>query len=129
MWMLISGAVHLSDKETLKYREDRKKDKGPYFISNAEVKPLNFTFFPHNSRFTLDFHRPYIDEVEFPCSCGGAMERIKDVFDCWFESGSMPYGQLHYPLKIRNCLRKISRLILSPKDWTRRGDGFIACWY
>ena len=106
MWMLISGAVHLSDKETLKYREDRKKDKGPYFISNAEVKPLNFTFFPHNSRFTLDFHRPYIDEVEFPCSCGGAMERIKDVFDCWFESGSMPYGQLHYPFENKKLFKE-----------------------
>lgn len=106
MWMLIAGATHLSDKETLKYREDRKKDKGPYFISNAEVKPLNFTPFPHNNRFTLDFHRPYIDEIKLPCSCGGAMERIKDVFDCWFESGSMPYGQFHHPFENKELFKK-----------------------
>ncbi len=42
-----------------------------------------------------DLHRPYIDEIEIKCSCGGIMKRIPDVLDCWFESGSMPYGQDH----------------------------------
>ncbi|MBU1151514.1 isoleucine--tRNA ligase, partial [Patescibacteria group bacterium] len=45
----------------------------------------------------VDLHKPYIDDVEFECKCGGKMKRIPDVFDCWFESGSMPYAQLHYP--------------------------------
>jgi isoleucyl-tRNA synthetase len=49
----------------------------------------------------LDLHRPYIDKIEFPCPCGGLMKRIPDVFDCWFESGSMPYGQAHYPFSGR----------------------------
>jgi len=47
----------------------------------------------------IDLHRPYIDEVELDCSCGGKMKRISEVFDCWFESGSMPYGQAHYPFE------------------------------
>ncbi|MCX6745236.1 MAG: isoleucine--tRNA ligase [Candidatus Parcubacteria bacterium] len=46
-----------------------------------------------------DLHRPYIDEVHFKCSCGGQMNRIEEVFDCWFESGSMPYAQYHYPFE------------------------------
>ena len=47
-----------------------------------------------------DLHRPTIDEVT--CSlrrCGGSCVRVPDVLDCWFESGSMPYAQLHYPFE------------------------------
>ena len=45
-----------------------------------------------------DLHRPHIDKVKIDCEdCGGEMRRVEEVFDCWFESGSMPYGQFHYP--------------------------------
>lgn len=48
----------------------------------------------------LDLHRPYIDEVDFACEkCDGTMKRIPEVLDCWFESGAMPYAQLHYPFE------------------------------
>lgn len=48
----------------------------------------------------LDLHKPYIDEIHFPCTkCGKQMSRIPDVLDCWFESGAMPYAQLHYPFE------------------------------
>ncbi len=47
----------------------------------------------------FDFHRPYIDDVKVKCECGGDMERVPYVFDCWFESGSMPYAQFHYPFE------------------------------
>ncbi|MFH1225938.1 MAG: isoleucine--tRNA ligase, partial [bacterium] len=46
-----------------------------------------------------DLHRPYIDEVEFACDCGGQMKRIKEVADCWFDSGAMPFAQWHYPFE------------------------------
>jgi len=46
-----------------------------------------------------DLHRPYIDNVKFKCQCGGEMKRVPEVFDCWFESGSMPYAQYHYPFE------------------------------
>ena len=47
-----------------------------------------------------DIHKDVVDEVEFACpDCGGKMRRIPDVLDCWFESGSMPYAQLHYPFE------------------------------
>ncbi len=45
----------------------------------------------------LDLHRPYIDEVAVTCKCGGAMRRTPEVIDCWFDSGSMPVAQWHYP--------------------------------
>ncbi len=57
---------------------------------------LDFTPLPHNADYELDFHRPFIDEIKLNCSCKGEMTRIEDVFDVWFESGSMPYGQVGY---------------------------------
>jgi isoleucyl-tRNA synthetase len=51
-------------------------------------------------RPVADLHRPYIDEVTFRCDrCGAVMVRVPEVLDCWFESGSMPFAQLHYPFE------------------------------
>ncbi|MBD3281242.1 isoleucine--tRNA ligase [Candidatus Uhrbacteria bacterium] len=47
----------------------------------------------------FDMHRPGIDKIEFKCKCGGIMKRTEYVFDCWFESGSMPYASVHYPFE------------------------------
>ena len=47
-----------------------------------------------------DLHKHFIDDIEIPCEkCGGKMHRIPEVLDCWFESGSMPYAQSHYPFE------------------------------
>ena len=51
-------------------------------------------------RAVSELHRPYIDDVTFPCDhCGATMARVPEVLDCWFESGSMPFAQLHYPFE------------------------------
>ena len=45
-----------------------------------------------------DLHRPYVDRIELRCAaCGGAMQRVPEVMDCWFDAGAMPYAQWHYP--------------------------------
>ena len=55
----------------------------------------------------LDLHKPYIDEITLPCqSCDGTMKRISEVLDCWFESGAMPYAQLHYPFENKEEFEK-----------------------
>jgi len=64
-------------------------------ITNAEPYPREFTPLPHNDHYELDFHRPYIDDLVLEEN-GVRLERVPDVFDCWFESGSMPYGQRHF---------------------------------
>ncbi len=49
---------------------------------------------------TVELHRPYIDEITFPCpQCGKTMKRVPEVIDCWFDSGSMPFAQHHYPFE------------------------------
>ncbi|OQY85331.1 MAG: isoleucine--tRNA ligase, partial [Anaerolineae bacterium UTCFX3] len=48
----------------------------------------------------LDLHRPYVDEIAWDCKkCGGRMQRVPDLIDVWFDSGSMPYAQWHYPFE------------------------------
>ena len=45
-----------------------------------------------------DPHRPYVDDISFPCTqCGGTMTRVPEVIDGWYDSGSMPFAQLGYP--------------------------------
>lgn len=49
---------------------------------------------------TIELHRPYVDQIHLNCpKCNKEMTRVKDVIDCWFDSGSMPYAQLHYPFE------------------------------
>ena len=60
--------------------------------SRAELKQLSGTD-------ATDLHKHFVDEIKFPCGCGGTMTRISEVLDCWFESGAMPYGQNHYPFE------------------------------
>ncbi len=48
----------------------------------------------------LELHRPYVDDIHLKCDkCNGQMTRVKDVLDVWFDSGSMPYAQFHYPFE------------------------------
>lgn len=90
-WLLFAGAQALSQKEAVTMRGETQ-----FFFENAQVKELSFVPYPHNDRFELDFHRPYIDTLTFTSSKGLVMKRIPEVFDCWFESGSMPYGEACY---------------------------------
>ncbi len=48
----------------------------------------------------IELHRPYVDDIHFSCpECGGEMTRVEEVIDCWFDSGSMPFAQYHYPFE------------------------------
>ena len=63
--------------------------------SIAELKELS-----DNCPEQIELHRPYIDAVTIKCEkCGGQMHRVPEVIDCWFDSGSMPFAQHHYPFE------------------------------
>jgi isoleucyl-tRNA synthetase len=68
-------------------------------FKNAAVVEIPFVSYPHNASYELDLHRPYIDEVPLGNSMNGVWQRVPDVFDCWFESGSMPFASNHYPFE------------------------------
>ncbi len=64
-------------------------------FDNAEIREVNFVPLPHNENYELDFHKPFIDEVELVDESGNKMVRTKEVMDVWFDSGAMPYAQAH----------------------------------
>ncbi len=76
------------------------------YLKNADVIEVPFVPLPHNDNYELDYHRPYIDDYEVFDEDGARLERVKDVFDCWFESGSMAYGQHHYPFENKDRFEK-----------------------
>jgi len=71
-----------------------------------------------------DLHKEFLDAVEIPCACGSKLKRVPEVLDCWFESGSMPYGQYHYPFENAEHFR--SHL---PADFIVEYTGQIRCWF
>ncbi len=91
-WMLWSGAFGWTNEQTI-------ANKPEDFIKNSEVRELSFVSLPHNEQFELDLHRPYIDDLELVDESGEKMIRVPEVFDVWYDSGSMPYGQAHYPFE------------------------------
>jgi isoleucyl-tRNA synthetase len=76
-----------------------------------------------------DLHRESIDAISWPSRAGGTMRRIVEVFDCWFESGSMPYAQNHYPFerRRRSTSRTTCRRTSSPRASTRPAAGSTRC--
>ncbi len=65
----------------------------------AEVRALNFIPLPHNEKYELDLHRPFIDEVILIGEDGKELRRVKEVMDVWFDSGAVPFAQDHYPFE------------------------------
>ena len=77
---------------------------------------------PDNEK--LELHRPYIDGVKIPCpKCGGSMERVPEVIDCWFDSGAMPFAQHHYPFENEDLFKQqfpaafISEAVDQTRGW------------
>lgn len=91
IWLLFCAAEGLDKIKSLKLNSF-----GETFIKTGEVRELDFAPIPHDDDFVLDLHRPYIDEIVYHKN-GKKMIRIPDVFDTWFDSGSMPYAVPHYP--------------------------------
>ncbi|OGI25772.1 MAG: hypothetical protein A3J76_00925 [Candidatus Moranbacteria bacterium RBG_13_45_13] len=72
-----------------------------------------------------DIHKHIVDKITFPCEkCGAAMKRIPDVLDTWFDSGSMPYAQVHYPFENKNAFEKSF-----PADFIAEGQDQTRAWF
>ncbi|MGI6160674.1 MAG: isoleucine--tRNA ligase [Christensenellales bacterium] len=72
----------------------------------------------------LELHKPYIDRISIKCDeCGGDMQRVSEVIDCWYDSGSMPFAQWHYPFENTDIFEKrfpadfISEAIDQTRGW------------
>lgn len=72
----------------------------------------------------LDLHKPHVDAVTFPCACGGTMRRTPELIDVWFDSGSMPFAQWHYPFENKDVFEKAY-----PADFISEGIDQTRGWF
>ena len=73
----------------------------------------------------IELHRPYVDDVHIKCpKCGKEMTRVKDVMDCWFDSGSMPFAQYHYPFENKELFEE-----QFPADFIAEGIDQTRGWF
>jgi len=119
LWLLEGVVKGLENGELL---EERKKN----FIKIGQIREFDFKNLPFNEG-ELDFHRPFIDEVKFYCKkCQGIMERQKEVIDCWFDSGAMPFAQNHWPFDQKE---KDKPPKLFPADYISEGVDQTRGWF
>ncbi len=96
VWQMFSEVNMLSTEESLGLV---KSNKNFNYLGNGEFVELPFIPLPHDEKYKLDLHKPFIDEVDLVCQCGGKWERTKEVMDVWLDSGTMPFSQDHYPFE------------------------------
>ena len=90
--------------------------------SREELKDLSIEDIDIDS---FDMHRPFVDEVRLKCpECGKEMKRTSEVIDCWFDSGSMPFAQWHYPFENKDSFDK-----LFPADFICEGIDQTRGWF
>ena len=72
----------------------------------------------------IDLHKPYVDEIKLKCECGKEMSRVKDVIDCWYDSGSASFAQFHYPFENKKEFEK-----RFPYDFIAEGIDQTRGWF
>ena len=83
----------------------------------------------------VELHKPYVDPLTWKCECGGTMRREPVVIDCWFDSGSMPFAQWHYPFENRDMFQRrypanfISEAIDQTRGWFYTLSAIAACLF
>ncbi len=118
--MLFAGAQLLTEEELI---YDDEQGGATLYPKNAEVRKLELQLVPRDATGAINLHRPYIDDVVL--SLGGKeYTRIPDVFDCWFESGSMPFASIHYPFENKSIFDKNY-----PADFIAEGVDQTRGWF
>ena len=106
-----------------KFFEFRRKER----LNVGEFKKIKLRNVPYNEEMEIDFHRPYIDEINIGCpECGEIMKRVPEVIDCWFDSGSMPFAQYHYPFENKG---KIDKREQFPADFISEAIDQTRGWF
>lgn len=116
---MIQGVLTGMDKKDLIAK--RNSD----FMRTAEIRAFKVGKIPLNKDGEPDLHKPYIDEIEIDCTkCGGKAKREQQVFDCWFESGAMPFASWNYPFSNK---KKVENIF--PADFIAEGLDQTRGWF
>ena len=123
IWRSESGEeICISSIEEL-YSEIEKSVKAGNMTTNPFKKK---GFVPGENYHKIDLHRPYVDNIILTSPSGKPMKRETDLIDVWFDSGSMPFAQLHYPFENRE---QIEKNLSYPADFIAEGVDQTRGWF
>ncbi|MFH1744761.1 MAG: class I tRNA ligase family protein, partial [bacterium] len=95
---------------------------GPEYPRNGDVKTV---YVDNATKKEIDLHKDSVDKIYLLCDkCDQKMKRVPDVLDCWFESGSMPYAQMHYPFENKKKFEDNF-----PAEFIAEGADQTRCWF
>lgn len=106
--LIATHGIGFESLETVAAGYDREKAWEVILATRTgygEIRELAFVPLPHNRYYELDLHLPYIDQVQLVSETGEPLTRTPEVVDCWVESGSMPFAELHYPFENQSEFR------------------------
>ncbi len=116
--------VCIGSAEELKTACDKAVEKG--FMQVNPLKEFEAGNFSQDNYLTFDFHRPFVDEIILVSPSGKPMKRETDLIDVWFDSGSMPYAQWHYPFENKKLIDENK---FYPADFIAEGVDQTRGWF
>ncbi|MBA3789224.1 class I tRNA ligase family protein [Patescibacteria group bacterium] len=125
--LIVTHGIGLEALGAIALGADKKESKRllkTLFAERGEVRRLDFIPMPHNRNYELDYHLPYIDEIQLLDSEDEPLTRIPEVVDCWVESGSMPFAEYHYPFEHKEEFAK-----RTPGDFISEYIGQTRAWF
>ena len=133
IWMLTHTANGWDEGQSVREKEARGED----FVNTGTIHEMVIKDLPRDDTGEADIHKPYIDAVTFPCShCKGTMKRISGIADVWFDSGAMPFAQVHYPFGDDSKKRSKPKTLnaqqarfLYPADYISEGVDQTRGWF
>ncbi len=134
LWMIETVMKGWGEEKAVWEKDDRKKMGKKSFIETGDSRKVEFMKLPRNLFGFADFHRPYVDEISFSCNkCGGEMRRVPEVIDVWFDAGSMPFAQAHFPFEqktsfLKRILKPGNKLNF-PADYITEGLDQTRGWF
>ena len=126
--LIISHSSPLvSLKAKLEYLDNKE------MLADERLKTGEIMQFDFNHGLITDLHKHKIDHIKTSCpQCSKSMSRIKEVFDCWFESGAMPYAEQHFPFNMMNTAQDHKKTLLPanlPADFIAEGLDQTRGWF
>jgi isoleucyl-tRNA synthetase len=119
IWMAMQTALGWSDRRAAAMKTKDESD----FIMPGEVIRFQIKAIPRDETGEVDLHRPFVDSIVFPCpKCGKDMKRVPGVTDVWYDSGAMPYAQVHFPFEL-------PKRIAYPADYIAEGIDQTRGWF
>lgn len=118
LWILAGILDNLSNEQMVAV-------DGKNYLPVGRWRDASFKNYPYAEGGYLNIHRPYVDELKLKCQkCGSKSKRVSEVMDVWFDSGSMPYAQWHYPFE-----NKLNFKLNFPADFIAEGIDQTRGWF